>query len=138
MDKKKILGIVLLSCAGLVLIVTVILFYLDSYFLEDIFRSLIGFLEVLTLSIIITLPILGILITVGAILIVNSKKKKNKNANVNNALNTCPICHKENKLGAKYCAHCGALLETKVCSSCGKENVSDALYCSSCGKELNK
>lgn len=133
MKKKTILGIVLLSIAGLLVLSMAILYEVDYPLFWDIFGGLASFVSGIFNCVLILFPILAILVTTGVVLILNARKKKQKASST-----VCPSCHKANKDGTSFCVYCGTSLKTKKCPSCGKENESDALYCSHCGKELDK
>ena len=47
----------------------------------------------------------------------------------------CPKCSTENAATAKFCAECGAKLESR-CPSCGAENPPEAKFCTQCGTRL--
>jgi len=47
----------------------------------------------------------------------------------------CPKCSTENAPNAKFCAQCGARLDTQ-CPACGAENPPDAKFCTQCGVRL--
>jgi class 3 adenylate cyclase/predicted ATPase len=49
----------------------------------------------------------------------------------------CLKCSTENAATAKYCAECGAKLESR-CPSCGAENPPDAKFCTQCGIRLGE
>ena len=48
----------------------------------------------------------------------------------------CLKCHTENLEGSRFCAECGASLES-VCLDCGFTNYPDAKFCSGCGRALS-
>ncbi len=48
----------------------------------------------------------------------------------------CSKCAAENREGRKFCAECGAPLNTR-CPSCGAQNEPAAKFCGECGAALN-
>ena len=53
----------------------------------------------------------------------------------------CPKCRKTNRIGAKFCAHCGTTtilnMTVKVCSRCKRENRLEAKFCLGCGRNFS-
>ncbi len=48
----------------------------------------------------------------------------------------CTTCHTANRVGVKYCAHCGNPLESRECPHCNRENRVQAKHCRFCGGPL--
>lgn len=58
---------------------------------------------------------------------------------MSNPIITCPECSRENKVGSKFCNHCGAKLPKStniLCPRCQTPNPHDRLYCDNCGQRL--
>ena len=47
----------------------------------------------------------------------------------------CVHCQSENRIGAKFCEHCGIAL-ARACSSCGTELSAAAKFCANCGRPV--
>src|SRR5688572_22759853 len=48
----------------------------------------------------------------------------------------CPLCHAENKAGARFCEDCGARLEI-ACPACGTYATPGKKFCRDCGATLS-
>ncbi|MCM1264897.1 MAG: zinc ribbon domain-containing protein [Candidatus Gastranaerophilales bacterium] len=66
--------------------------------------------------------------------------EENNNEYSTNASETiikCPACNAEYTSPQKFCANCGANMETKRCPECGAECAKEQKFCEECGYNMN-